>query len=226
MPPLAGARPPHFPRKSQSPVERLRRAAPSGRLFFFWQTALCHAFACLFEIACRCGAFRRPSKNATGVTNSWPSERAEHISDWANTGDPTAVEALFRQPRNVRCPISLSRARQDVREFIRRGDHRLHASAIPAGAYLALAALEAPRAPGIRRRKASESGRVAATSTANVRAQMPRTTAGSRGSSVHGLRGPSWRQDRDPIEFSCLTSTPPGVRPDRRVSLSCHPPLL
>jgi nucleotide-binding universal stress UspA family protein len=37
-----------------------------------------------------------PSKNATGVTISSPSERGRtHISDWAGTGDPTAVEALF-----------------------------------------------------------------------------------------------------------------------------------
>jgi hypothetical protein len=47
-----------------------------------------------------------PSKNATGLTIAWPSERAEHISDWANTGDPTAVERC--SPTSTRrMPISL-----------------------------------------------------------------------------------------------------------------------
>jgi hypothetical protein len=64
--------------------------------FLFPQTGLCHAFARL-AVSERAVAllFEGRLKNATGVTISWPSERAEHISDWANTGDPTAVEALF-----------------------------------------------------------------------------------------------------------------------------------
>src|ERR1700733_2474778 len=61
-----------------------------------------------FQSVCRCADFRMPSKNATGVTISWPSERAEDISNWANTGDPTA----FRRCSPIstrRMPISLVR---------------------------------------------------------------------------------------------------------------------
>jgi hypothetical protein len=56
-------------------------------------------------------------------------------------------------------------------------------------------------APGIRRRNTSELDRVAATSMANVRAQMPQTTATSRGSSVQGSGAHLGRKTRIQLSF-------------------------
>jgi hypothetical protein len=58
---------------------------------------------------------------------------AEHISDWTNTGEMTAVEALFVRPTSTRrAPISSRRlwTFADLRRVVRRGDAPSHASAI------------------------------------------------------------------------------------------------
>ena len=168
-----------------------------------------------------------PSKNATGPTISWPSQWAEHIFDWANTGDPTAVErcppaSARRMPTSCRGRVRMF---ADLRRVVRRGDPRPHASAIPAGGHAALAPLEA----------LTHLGFGAATPGSWTTLPQPRWRTSALRCPNHGRlsrllslgpRGPSWPQDTDSIEFYRLTSTSPGLRPDRPVSLSCHPPLL
>jgi hypothetical protein len=79
-----------------------------------------------------------------------------------------------------------------------------------------------PHAPGIRRRN------IAATLASWTALPQPRWRASALRCPNHGRlsrflspgpRGPSWPQGTDPIEFSCLTATSPGLRPDPPVTL-------
>ena len=70
--------------------------------------------------------------------------KAEHISDWTNTGDLTAVEALFASLDTQDADLD---RRRSVRSFkalrgvVRRGDHGSPASAVAAGLDVALSGI-------------------------------------------------------------------------------------
>ena len=163
-----------FSHNSQSLVERLRNAASWPPFYFCRLRFVTPSRVWRFGSACHCAAFRMPSKNATGPTISWPSQWAEHISDWANTGDPTAVErcppaSTRRMPTSCRGRVRMF---ADLRRVVRRGDPTSCISN-PGRGSCRISPFRGPHAPGIRRRNTRELDHVAATSVANVRAQMP-----------------------------------------------------
>jgi hypothetical protein len=136
-----------FSRKSQSLVEHFRNAAIFGRLFISADCALSRLRAVWrFQSACRCAAFRMPFKNATVL----PSHGRASGPNTSLTGPTLATGPLsgaVRQPRHAGCRSHCRgrvRTFADLRRVVRRGDPRPHASAIPAGAHVALAPLEAP----------------------------------------------------------------------------------
>ena len=119
----------HFSRKSQSLVEHLGKAALFGGLSISADCALSRLRASGgFQSACHCAAFRMPSLTGPALATRPRS-------------------SAVRQPRHPGCR-SHCRGRVTtfavLRRVVRRGDPRPHASAIPAGAPVASASLEAP----------------------------------------------------------------------------------
>jgi hypothetical protein len=78
----------------------------------------------------------------------------------------------------------------------------------------------------MRRRNTSGLDRVAATSTADVRAQAPPITAASRGSSVQGHGIHPGRKAEISIEFSWLNTELSKTAQDCGRTAACHSPVI
>jgi hypothetical protein len=137
----------HFSRKSRSLVEHLGKAALFGGLSISADCALsrlrasggfrARAIALLFECRLRTQRVSPSHGRASGSNTSL-------------TGPTLATRprsSAVRQPRHAGCRSHCRgrvRTFADLRRVVRRGDPRPHASAIPAGAHVALAPLETP----------------------------------------------------------------------------------
>ena len=108
----------------------------------------------LFAFSSRPSALRKSAQMLADHLAAHGVE-AEHISDWTNTGDLTAVEALFAsldtQDADLIVAGAFGRSRF-LRGIVRRRQHRSDAPTIPAGADVALAAASPLMFPSRRRR--------------------------------------------------------------------------
>ena len=146
-PASAGAGPmsQRFSRKFRSLVEHLGKAALFGGLSISADCALsrlrasggfrARAIALLFECRLRTQRVSPSHGRASGPNTSL-------------TGPTLATRprsSAVRQPRHAGCRRGRVRTFADLRRVVRRGDPRPHASAIPAGAHVALALWRPPR---------------------------------------------------------------------------------